>query len=595
MKIGLELHQRLDSHKLFCSCPSIINENGTPDGSILRRLHPVFSELGEIDRATRAEFSRDRTFVYQTFRESCCLVETDEEPPHDMNVSALATVLEISSALKATPVDEIQVMRKIVIDGSNTGGFQRTAVVAMNGLLETSKGPISIPLIAIEEESAGIISNSSGQATYRLDRLGIPLIEISTTPDIKDGEHLKEVAEKLGLMLRATGKVARGLGTVRQDVNVSIEGGARVEIKGAQDLKTLPLLAENEVKRQTGLLGIIREVKTRFNGSPKLAKSFSDVSEIFANTQSKFISNSLKNNLKVYGVALPKHAGLLGMEIQPGRRYGSELSDYAKPAGVKGIIHSDEDLSKYGLSPEEQKVISSTLHTGSGDAFVLVVASEAQAKDALSRVVERALFEHIPEETRRANPDSTSSYMRPLPGRARLYPETDIMAIPVTKELLSHVKKHSSDSLEEKRKKLSSQLPADLAEIMLRSKKLKLYEQLVALGSDPKVVATTLENTLVSLRREGVELKDESAVLNSLFKEYNEGKFVKSAIPEIIKHLSKGSSLSRVINENSLSRITGKELEKIAVENNYDMRKIMQSYGMRVDSEEVGKILKKRN
>src|SRR3989338_6175242 len=246
MKYGLEIHQRFDTNKLFCSCPSKLSENEPADLVIQRRLHPVFSELGEFDKAALAEFARDRVYEYSVYDKCNCLVEIDEEPPHRINQEALAIALEIAMHLNAKPVDEVHVMRKIVIDGSNTSGFQRTAIIAVNGYLETSRGRVVIPQIAIEEECCGIIESNDKKISYRLDRLGIPLVEISTDPDIKEGQHLLEVAEKIGMILRATGKVARGLGTIRQDVNVSIEGCARVEIKGAQDLKSLPLLAEKK-------------------------------------------------------------------------------------------------------------------------------------------------------------------------------------------------------------------------------------------------------------------------------------------------------------------------------------------------------------
>ena len=278
VKIGIEIHQRLDTGKLFCKCDSKISEEGKPDITIHRRLHPVFSELGEADAASQAEFSKDREFEYQVFREHNCLVEMDEEPPGTMNEEALNIALEIASHLNATPVDEVHVMRKTVIDGSNTSGFQRTSIIAFGGHIDSSKGRIDVPMIAIEEESAGIVKGGETKALYRLDRLGIPLIEITTNPDIKDGAHLQEVAEKIGMVLRATGKVARGLGTIRQDVNISTEGGARVEIKGAQDLKLLPLLADLEIKRQTELIKIMAELIRRkyvsIEASPMDASGF---------------------------------------------------------------------------------------------------------------------------------------------------------------------------------------------------------------------------------------------------------------------------------------------------------------------------------
>lgn len=593
MKIGIEIHSRLASNKLFCACPSLLMEKTEPDVRIERRLHPVLSEIGEIDAASKAEFLKGKTFLYHAYHKSNCLVETDEEPPHELNPQALQIVLKIANQLKAKPVDELHIMRKIVIDGSNTSGFQRTAIVAQDGVLETSKGPIGIPLIAVEEESAGIVEtrdtgHGTQQATYRLDRLGIPLTEITTTPDIQDGEHLLEVAQKLGMILRATGQVARGLGTIRQDVNISTERGARVEIKGAQDLKMLPILVENEVMRQENILQIIDELRKRFGKKWKLNPSPVELTDLFVKTDSQLISKGIKSGSVVLALLLEKHGGLLGSEIQPNRRYGSELSDYAKRAGVKGIIHSDEDLSKYKITDEEMKSVHRKLNTASDDAIVLVVAPMNQAKEALSYVLSRANMDYIPKETRKANPAGSSSYMRPLPGRARMYPETDVLPIMISKKMINDAS--TGESLEEKQSKLGKILNPELAAKMLKSRNLPLFEKLVSEGADPVLAANTLENTLVSLRRDGINI--DPAILPELFKIYKGGEFVKAAIPDILKDVEAGKSLNEAAAHHSV--VHGTQLEKIAKANNYDIRTIMSKYRTRIDPKELQELLKKK-
>ncbi len=585
MKIGLEIHQRLASHKLFCECSSKLAE-GEPSLVARRRLHPVLSELGEADEAARVESTKKRLFEYQIFSEDNCLVEMDEEPPRSLNLDALRIALEIALHLNATPVDEVQVMRKIVIDGSNTSGFQRTAVIALNGHIDTTKGPVKIPSIAIEEESAGIVSAAESKAVYRLDRLGIPLIEITTDPDIKDGDHLHEVAKKIGMILRATGKVARGLGTIRQDVNISTEGGARVEIKGAQDLKMLKDLVKNESKRQLELLKIIHTLRTK--KAYPVPKAFHDVTSIFAKTESNLIQAGIRTGSVVLAQAFPCFEGTLGHGLQQNKRFGTELSDYAKMAGVKGIIHSDEDLSKYKISKTEQAELRKEL----GECFVLVVAPVEQAEKALENVVMRANMDFVPEETRRANPDGTSTYMRPLPGKARLYPETDVPPIPITKEFLESVE--VSESLEDKREKFEQMLNKELAEKMLKSRHLHLFEVLLADGADPKLAATTIENTIVSLRREGVEFKHLEKTLKDLFGEYRKGTFVKAAIPDVLKGMAKGASAESVIKIYRLKKITGKELQRIAEEENYDFKKIMAKHRLQADPQEVAQLIKKK-
>ncbi len=589
MKIGIEIHQRLDTTKLFCDCRSTLSEDAKPDVSIERRLHPVFSEMGEVDQASQAEFAKGRLFRYQAFHSCNCLVETDEEPPKTLNLDALKIALQIAVQLRATPVGEVHIMRKMVIDGSNTAGFQRTAVVAMNGHIGSSKGVIGIPLIAIEEESAGIVSASDGEAVYRLDRLGIPLVEITTTPDIKDGAHLVEVAEKLGMILRTTGKVARGLGTIRQDVNISTEGGARVELKGAQDLKMLPKLVEIEEKRQLELVKILTELRNRKALPVKL--QIADVTSIFKDSKAAILSSGLKAGAAVLAHSMPGHRGLLGQEIQPGKRYGTEISDYAKKAGVKGIIHSDEGMEKYGITKEEESALRKELGTGAEDAFILVVAPKAQAEAAIRYALARANMDSIPEETRRANPDGTSTFMRPLPGRARLYPETDVPPLTITEELLASVE--TGESLEEKKKKLEKMLNKEMAGRIIKSRHLHLFEKLTGAGADPMLVAATLEDTLVALRREGVEFTELESTLLEMFAEYKKGSFVKAAIPEVLKGMAKGARVEAVLKVFRLQKITGDELERLISECGYDMTKAMQKCRLQADPAEVAAIIKK--
>ncbi len=252
-KCGLEIHQQLEGKKLFCNCPTL-NSDSKADIKVIRKLRAVAGETGEIDIAARHEMGKDKFFIYESDSNDTCLVEYDEMPPYPINMHALHTALEVSMLLKAKIVDEVRVMRKTVIDGSNTSGFQRTALIATDGIIETSKGIVRVPIICLEEEAAQKIEEKDEYVKYRLDRLGIPLIEIGTSADIKDAEHAKETASIIGMILRSTEKVKRGIGTIRQDVNISIKGGARTEIKGFQELKSIPKVIDNEVNRQIELI-----------------------------------------------------------------------------------------------------------------------------------------------------------------------------------------------------------------------------------------------------------------------------------------------------------------------------------------------------
>lgn len=287
--------------------------------------------------------------------------------------------------------------------------------------------------MCLEEDACRIVERKEKEVIYRIDRLGIPLVEISTTPpDIHHPEQAKVVAKYIGDALRATRKVKRGLGTIRQDLNVSIRGGgARVEIKGVQELDMIPLIIEREVERQLNLIRIRDELKRRGGVKPEdIKEEFYDVTEIFQNTGSKIIARTIKSGGKVLAVKLPpKFRGLIGKEIQPGRRLGTEMADRAKKY-VRGIFHIDE-LPNYGITELEVNAVIEKLGLGEEDAFVLVAAEEETAKNALREVIKRAreAIEGVPEETRRALPDGNTQYMRPLPGKARMYPETDIPSI----------------------------------------------------------------------------------------------------------------------------------------------------------------------
>ena len=269
-KCGLEIHQQLEGKKLFCSCVTL-NSDKEPDVRFERRLRAVAGETGEIDIAARHEMEKGKKFIYEADSGDVCLVEMDEDPPHGLNRESLETTLKVALLLNAKIVDEIQIMRKTVIDGSNVSGFQRTALIAQDGFIETSKGKVKIPTICLEEEAAQKLEEGKDFVRYRLDRLGIPLIEIATDADIKNNEHAKEVAAHIGMVLRSVPGMKRGLGTIRQDVNVSIKDGARTEIKGFQDLKSIPKVIEYEIKRQLNATKLKQEVR---KAEPDFTTSF---------------------------------------------------------------------------------------------------------------------------------------------------------------------------------------------------------------------------------------------------------------------------------------------------------------------------------
>jgi len=610
---GLEIHQRLAGRKLFCSCIPKDDAGPVESEKFTRRLHTVRSELGEVDAASKAEASRSRTFSYSAPLPSTCLVESDEEPPHPLSPEALHATLTICSLLSSSAVDELHIMRKNVIDGSNTSGFQRTAIAGMGGSIATPSGKLPIQTICIEEESAGIMEGKEGSAHYDLSRLGIPLVEIATSPDLHSGKEAEAAALAIGTLLRKTGMVSRGIGTIRQDLNISIPEGARVEIKGVQELSLIALTVDLEVQRQEKLLSVLNEAKSRL-GSKLPPESIFDITDIFSSTQCQMVSKALKAKARVLAIPLPKYAGLLGTEISPNRRFGSELADYARAYGVKGLVHSDESMEKYGFSEDEISELQMVLSIKQGDAFMLVVADEQKARAALSAAFSRAINFTIIEETRRANPDGTSGYMRPLPGRARMYPETDVAPITITKEMLAAAKKSATAILasEEETKDALSSLNAELAAQLSAAKgllshspahksraptpELSVYLAALEAGIDGKLVASTITNTLQSLKREGAATRalDEERLLSALAA-CQDGIFAKAAMQDILREMCKGGELAPQAAAKSLSleKISGSSLAKLIGEEKLDLAGLMAKYRLRVDAGEAQELLKK--
>ncbi|MGB9726064.1 MAG: Glu-tRNA(Gln) amidotransferase subunit GatE [Fervidicoccaceae archaeon] len=548
LRVGLEIHQQLKtSKKLFCNCPVTLVEGGMED-VFERSLRPTRSELGEVDIAAYFEWQKGRIYEYHAPREASCLVEADEEPPHMLNREAVEIALGIGMAMNSNPVDEIHVMRKIVIDGSNTTGFQRTALVALGGEINVNGKKIGIQTICVEEDAARKGEDRDRVSSYILDRLGIPLIEISTAPDIQSPEEASEVASWIGTLLRLTGKVRRGIGTIRQDLNISIAGGEKVEIKGVQELDLLPKAVALEAMRQKRLLELREELRRRGIDKEDLIFTPVDVTNILKSSKSKVVEKNLsKPGGKALAILLKKFKGMLGYELQPNRRFGTELADYARFYGdVKGLFHGDE-LPGYGITEDEvRKVYDALGGDPEKDNFILIVDEEEKALKSLKAVVERirAAFDGVPRETRAVLPDGTSKFMRPQPGAARMYPETDIPPIPVTKEILEKAKALKPPTPEEKRKYYEEHLglSSNLAEQLVGSEQQETFERLYERlhGSvDATTIASLLLVHMISIKREGFSIeKIGEEKLFRVLELFSEGKIAKEAIPELIKLLA---------------------------------------------------------
>jgi len=407
-KCGIEIHNRLNTKtKLFCNCKPRFSTH-KPIAIIKRKLRAVAGELGQIDVAAMYEFLRDRTFFYQCYPEETCTICIDEEPPRSINQEALEVALQIAKLLKAEIPDEIHIMRKTVIDGSNTCAFQRTAVVGLNGILETSLGKVRINNICLEEESAGIVEQKGNEIIYRLDRLGIPLIEIGTAADIKNPEHAKEVAEKLGMIIRSTGKSQRGIGVTREDINVSITGGARVEIKGVQELELIPQIIENEVKRQQDFIAKGKKPKketrvAKQNGTTEFTRPLPGGERLYPETDTIpiIITKNILSKIKVpetweqkakrFSKILPKEMIEQVLRSEYLDLFEKFTKEYDSVLIANTFISTIKDLRRRGLETE-------TLTEEQFEDIFSSIKKKLISKEAIPNVLEIVCKEKIPIE-----------------------------------------------------------------------------------------------------------------------------------------------------------------------------------------------------
>ncbi|MDT7875584.1 MAG: Glu-tRNA(Gln) amidotransferase subunit GatE [Sulfolobaceae archaeon] len=616
LKVGLEIHQQLNSHnKLFCNCSTELTENY--HYTLERYLRPSFSELGEVDVAALFEWQKGKKYVYQVSNNSC-LVECDEEPPHPLNEEALAIALAIAMALNSTIVDEVYVMRKIVIDGSNTTGFQRTAIIGLGGYIDVEGERIGIQTIAIEEDAARKVTENPLETVYSLDRLGVPLIEISTAPDIHSPEQAEKVAFKIGQLMRLTGKVKRGIGTIRQDLNVSISGGVKTEIKGVQRLELIPDIIRNEARRQYELLRIKEELKKRGLTEEKIIKEFipKDLTHVFKDTNSKLVKKELEKGSLVYGMKVAGFRGIFGWQLMPNRRFGTEVADYVRVlTRLGGIFHSDE-LPNYGITQDEVNEVKKELNVGENDAFVLIVSSREKLELAINTIKDRILyaFKGVPKETRAALEDGSTRFMRPQPGSARMYPETDIPPRRIDIEIIELAKSFMPESPEVKLKKLIELgLNQELANAILNSPRLDLFEELIKKYS-PKVQPITIASLLeINLKYVKKKIGDVTIitddVIEKIVKAIYDDKISKDSIQDILlETASSKKNVDEIINK--YSRISDSELEKIIdeviAENikeieekkekafNIIMGKVMSKVRGRADGKRVSELIREK-
>jgi glutamyl-tRNA(Gln) amidotransferase subunit E len=577
LKVGFEIHQQLATKsKLFCNCSC--EEAEKYGRSFVRKLRPTQSELGAYDPAAMFEFSKMRTVEYHAAFGSSCLVEADEEPPHGVSMEALETALIFSLALNSKVVDEVHVMRKLVIDGSNTTGFQRTMLVASGGHIEVAGKKVGVQSICLEEDAAKLIGDEKGIRKFGLDRLGVPLVEIALEPVTGKPDEIMQVALTLGRLLRASKRVARGLGSIRQDVNVSVMNGSVVEVKGVQQLDQLIKVIEHEMQRQHGLILIAEKLKEKRVDGGRIGDKVEDVTDILGKAQSKIVKKILDGGGIFRALRIPGFAGMIGYEPYPDIRMGKELGKLVRFYDLDGVFHSDE-LPNYGITEQEVSAIKLKLQAGNGDAFVIVGGPEDRVRFASDAIVKRlqAATSGVPAETRAATPDGKTVFLRPRPGAARMYPETDIPTIPITDSALRALEDKVPRSWDEIVDSLAKKygLNKKLASQIFDSDYLAVFEEIAGKTKvQPTFIASKLTEDLISLQRHGLDpsvLSNE--IISDVFARLDAGAIAKESVIAIFEKVMKkeaatvdeaikaagvssigddelGSGLDRIINDN---------------------------------------------
>ncbi len=578
--IGLEVHMQIDVGKLFCKCNT---EGQLLEESFIRRLHSSSGEIGSKDISTYYEEARDRLFKY-IVSENSCLVEADEEPPLEINRKALKAALAMSMAFSSSIMDRVSVMRKVVIDGSNTSGFQRTSLIGIGGEIKSGKALAGITTICLEEDSCRKVEEKANMVVYSLDRLGLPLIEISTSPDMKSAEDAMSIAREIGNRMLVMGLLRKGADAIRQDVNFSM-GYGRVEIKGVSKLSAFREILENEADRQKWLAEAVKRVKAN-GGFEKL--EFSDVTPLLTDTDSKIIWKGLNDGKKIYATKLANFRGVMKTDHF---RFGREIADALKQINIKGVIHYEE-LPAYGLTINERETITEYFSLKDNDSFLLLIIEPDKVQDASTVIKERIekLLSLDFSETRAALEDNTTRYMRPLSGSSRMYPETDIPLIKIDEQILEEASEEIPEGLESFTNSISRKYGISIqdAETIISDGKLEKFT-LMANEKNGKVLSRIINQTIPEMNKKyGKEVSwdqirnvIEFCIKNSL------GRY---SMERAIDMLYSGNSVKEILNPNLLKPVSEESIMNLIKKCDIDVNSNMADILRKLNSMNEGVI-----
>jgi glutamyl-tRNA(Gln) amidotransferase subunit E len=456
-------------------------------------MRPTLSELGEYDGTALMEFKTKKNVYYQLYRDTVCTYEMDDTPPFHVNQQAVDIALELALLLHCTPIDEIHITRKQYLDGSIPTGFQRTATIGVDGFVELYSGKrVGISHLCLEEDACREVSDRGHDVVFRTDRLSFPLVEVVTRADLHTPAEVAEAAWRISAILRATGKVRRGIGTVRQDVNVSVTGGARVEIKGVPRVPMIPHWVHSETVRQAGLLKIRDELRARGITRENLKTKEKGLNAVLGRTQHPVLRRALDEGLEVRGICLYGFGGLLGREIQPGAPFARDFEGRVRVIACLDtppiLLHTDSPEA-CGLGEGDLDALRHQFNYKAADAVLLVWGPEEDTKTALREIRLRAeeATLGVPNETRQALVDGTNDFERILPGPDRMYPDTDSPAVQITPARLEAIRAGMpEDPLAAERRYLGLQLPVQWARLVSLSPLKGYFDALLEAGADPR-------------------------------------------------------------------------------------------------------------
>ena len=500
---GLEVHQQLNTRqKLFCRCPcGIYQAPDDFDAEVIRHMRPTLSELGEYDGTALMEFKTKKEIIYRIKNTTTCTYEVDDTPPFPVNREAVDIAIQISLLKKLNIVGEVHITRKQYLDGSIPTGFQRTAIIGVEGEIELRNKKIRLIQLSLEEDSCREVSDIGHTRIYRTDRLGMPLIETVTYPDMVNPDEVAEACQFIRFLNRSTGKVRTGMGAARQDVNVSCRGGSRVEIKGVAHIKWIPELTHNEAFRQWALLHIREQLLQRIKKPETWQMSWQKIDPVYFEFRSKLLKNLKEQQLELYAICLPRFGGMLSHFTQPDKVFADEISNRLK---VIACIEKPNMTTSEDLKPIENEEVFARLRKMLGakadDAIVLFWGPAADIPTALETIEERCrmAFAGVPNETRKSFEDGTTIFERVLPGADRMYPDTDSAPIPLEdKHIINLGKDLPLEAIDAYRHMQQWNVPEDTYFYILKKNLFPLLNQMVnELGIDPVFAGTLLGHRL---------------------------------------------------------------------------------------------------